>query len=115
MTNCSQWPLRTAAIFLLLVVLVGSCGKGGTTLDQDANPSASGRAGSGPDDGGDEEPSCGNGQIDKGEDCDGDLLDGVTCISLGFTGGQLSCDPAICAFDVSTCMRPTPSNGGAGG
>jgi hypothetical protein len=113
MTSLSQWPVLTAAIVLLFV---GSCGKGGTTLDEDANPSASGRAGSGSNDDDDnDEPNCGNGRLDKGEDCDGDLMEGVTCINLGFTGGQLSCDPEVCAFETSTCLQPTPSNGGAGG
>lgn len=47
-------------------------------------------------------PTCGNGQLDPGEDCDGSLLGGATCIDLGFTGGTLGCT-AACTFDTSAC------------
>jgi len=47
--------------------------------------------------------TCGNDQLDDGEDCDGDLLGGSSCESLGwgYTGGDLACDS--CAFDDSGC------------
>ncbi len=46
---------------------------------------------------------CGNGTLDPGEDCDGTDLDTQTCESLGFAGGQLSCN-ASCHFDTSSCL-----------
>ena len=54
---------------------------------------------------------CGNGQLDPGEDCDGpDLLNGATCQSRGFPGGQLACD-ASCHFDTSGCLTQVCGNG----
>jgi Protein of unknown function (DUF1566) len=48
-------------------------------------------------------PTCGNGMIDPGEQCDGTNLNGATCTSLGFTnGGTLSCT-ASCDFNLSGC------------
>lgn len=35
--------------------------------------------------------ACGNEQLDSSEPCDGDLLDGASCESLGYTGGTLRC------------------------
>ena len=48
--------------------------------------------------------SCGNGIIDAGELCDGKVLGGKTCKSLGHHGGTLACGSA-CMFDVSACYR----------
>jgi hypothetical protein len=101
----SGWVVRLAAIVALSL---GACAKGATTLDEDAhqpNPGSS-------DDDGDDESPCGNDRIDEGEDCDGALLDGVTCINLGFTGGQLSCDPVTCMFETGACTRPANLGGG---
>jgi len=54
---------------------------------------------------------CGNGQIDAGEDCDGpDLLNGATCQSRGFVGGQLACS-ASCQFDTGGCLTQVCGNG----
>jgi len=47
--------------------------------------------------------TCGDGTANGSEACDGQDLDGQTCISLGFpSGGTLSCTDA-CAFDTSAC------------
>ncbi|MEZ4354808.1 MAG: hypothetical protein R3F16_14285 [Myxococcota bacterium] len=48
---------------------------------------------------------CGNGAIDPeaGEVCDGSLLSGETCASVGFTSGTLSCASDCSAFDPSSC------------
>jgi hypothetical protein len=46
---------------------------------------------------------CGNGEIDEGEDCDGDNLGGADCIGQDFDGGELACD--ACAFDTSACIN----------
>jgi len=51
-----------------------------------------------------ETPTCGNGAIDPGEQCDGVLLGGQTCETVGaYIGGTLYCSPT-CAYDVSTCV-----------
>lgn len=47
--------------------------------------------------------TCGDGQINGDEDCDGRELGGQTCAGLGFAGGALACGPA-CSFDVSQCV-----------
>jgi hypothetical protein len=53
-----------------------------------------------PDDKGDWGENCGNGQIDPGEHCDGDLIE-VTCEDLGFEGGIVGCKD--CFADTSRC------------
>ncbi len=50
--------------------------------------------------------SCGNGQIESGELCDGASLNNATCSLLGYTGGTLACSPG-CQFDVSACTGGT--------
>ena len=50
---------------------------------------------------------CGNGILEFGESCDGNLLGGMNCQDLGFSGGQLACD-AECSFDTSSCMLLVP-------
>jgi len=54
-------------------------------------------------------PSCGNGNIDPGEDCDGANLNGADCQSLGFAGGSLGC--TNCIFDTSNCAVSVCPNG----
>jgi YVTN family beta-propeller protein len=46
--------------------------------------------------------SCGNGNIESNEECDGQTLGEATCSSLGFSGGTLSCTQS-CEFDTSQC------------
>ncbi len=57
-------------------------------------------------------PECGNGNVEFGEACDTDDLDGETCGTQGFGGGTLVCD-ATCNFDASGC--DTCGNGIADG
>jgi hypothetical protein len=47
---------------------------------------------------------CGDGDVQEmyGENCDGANLDGATCESLGYHGGQLTC-ATDCRFDVTAC------------
>ncbi len=47
---------------------------------------------------------CGNGAVDQGigESCDGADLSAQSCLTLGYSGGMLSCTPA-CEFDTSAC------------
>jgi hypothetical protein len=50
-------------------------------------------------------PVCGNGVVEGGvEECDFNNLDGQTCQTQGFVGGQLSCTPGTCVFDTSGCF-----------
>lgn len=47
--------------------------------------------------------ACGNDSaLDPGEECDGTNLDGATCESRGYAGGQLACTDR-CTFDESDC------------
>lgn len=51
------------------------------------------------------QPVCGNGIIEEGEECDPgppENLNGQTCSLLGFTGGNLSCN-LNCTFNTSAC------------
>jgi hypothetical protein len=48
------------------------------------------------------QPSCGNGQIEGEEECDGDNFGGQTCESLNLGSGELVCT-ANCALDTSGC------------
>ncbi|MDC0743573.1 FG-GAP-like repeat-containing protein [Polyangium mundeleinium] len=54
--------------------------------------------------------TCGNGQLDAQEACDGALLDGKTCQDLGFDAGQLACAPS-CALDTAGCTKFACGNG----
>ena len=50
-----------------------------------------------------EEDLCGNGVLDESEQCDGSLFqEGLTCESLGYSGGTLTCQNS-CHFTVVTC------------
>lgn len=55
-------------------------------------------------------PTCGNGAIDAGEDCDGANLGGATCTSEGFDAGIIGCS-ATCTFDTSACVMFMCGNG----
>ena len=54
--------------------------------------------------------SCGNGLIEPGEQCDLTNLGGLTCVSLGFTGGSLTCS-AACARNLTGCVSGAASCG----
>jgi len=45
---------------------------------------------------------CGDGEVTRGEQCDGDDRTGLTCELLGYDGGTLGCS-AICRIDASGC------------
>jgi len=59
---------------------------------------------------------CGDSVVEIPEQCDGGNVNGASCTSLGFTGGQLSCTPA-CEFNTSQCTSGSSggSSGGSGG
>ena len=48
---------------------------------------------------------CGNGVVEGGEECDGIVLNGETCQSLGHVPGALGCSDN-CAYDISGCTPP---------
>ena len=48
---------------------------------------------------------CGDGVIEGQEDCEGLNLNGMTCESLSAGSGLLFCDPVVCKFDTSACVR----------
>jgi hypothetical protein len=45
---------------------------------------------------------CGNGQLDSGEDCEGNDLGDINCLTLGYGAGVLACGDD-CNFDTSGC------------
>ncbi len=48
--------------------------------------------------------TCGDGEVNGDELCDGDDLNGATCASLGYNGnGTVAC--VDCAFDVGGCVK----------
>jgi hypothetical protein len=55
-------------------------------------------------------PTCGNGAIDAGEDCDGANFGGATCASEGFSSGTIAC-ALDCTFDTSGCVLFMCGNG----
>ncbi len=55
-------------------------------------------------------PTCGNGLLDSGEQCDGTNLGGATCTSKGFAGGTLSCSSS-CTLVTSACTASPCGNG----
>jgi hypothetical protein len=57
---------------------------------------------------------CGNGIIEPGEACDGTNFGGMSCGSLGFSGGTLSCSSS-CQFVTSSCTSNGGTDGGNGG
>lgn len=53
-------------------------------------------------------PTCGNGKLDPGEDCDGTNFNGKGCPQFGYEKGDLTCtgcqiDPTSCVNKVSKC------------
>lgn len=46
--------------------------------------------------------SCGDGNVEPGEECDTQALAGESCTSLGFSSGTLSCND-ICSFETKNC------------
>lgn len=52
--------------------------------------------------------SCGDGFArDGSEECDGDDLQGMGCVDMGFEAGMLACD-AKCGFDTQGCCDTPP-------
>ncbi len=81
-----------------------SASTGGTTGSQSGGTSGTVSASTGGSTG--STGTCGNGQVDPGESCDGSDLQSATCASLGYSGGSLSCSSS-CQFNVSACTGGT--------
>jgi hypothetical protein len=57
-------------------------------------------------------PTCGNGKLDAGENCDGGAMSATTCDEIGAGNGLLTCT-AQCTFDTSDCSQdPATTSGG---
>jgi hypothetical protein len=54
--------------------------------------------------------ACGNNTIDAGEECDANNLNGSTCATLGFDGGNLFCN-ANCTLNQSNCADEVCTGG----
>ncbi len=57
--------------------------------------------------GGGDDAVCGNGVLETGEACDGTEFGSATCLTEGFTGGNLACT-ATCTLDTSACTTAQP-------
>lgn len=58
----------------------------------------------------DQQPVCGNGKVEKGEECDGKNLTSKDCDYFGYDGGTLSCVSSgeySCSFNYSKCYVDT--------
>lgn len=101
--------LGPAALVVLGAVAVGgACSKGdpgtsplNTGPGSGGSSSSSGTTGSGGSGGKVDPKLCGNGKLDKNEQCDEGHF-AKTCEGLGFMGGTLKCTPG-CKYDTSGC------------
>ncbi|MFH2008630.1 MAG: DUF4215 domain-containing protein, partial [bacterium] len=76
--------------------LLGGCGSdpiGGNQNNENTNNT----------NGNENNPVCGDGVIDPGEECDGSVLGGATCQGRGFDNGALACGDG-CTFDETGCF-----------
>lgn len=56
-----------------------------------------------------EAPTCGNGVLDEGEVCDGEVLGADTCATQGFVEGALGCAAGCATFDTAACVSDAPN------
>jgi len=90
---------------LLAAALLGACGAEDQSSDSSSDPFLFGFL------------KCGNGRIDKHEQCDRKNLNGETCASVTMgarPNGTLSCS-IFCRFDTHSCTGKGGGKGGAGG
>lgn len=55
--------------------------------------------------------TCGNNEIESGEFCDGNDLDGEICQTIGYTDGSLACLPDCSGWDVANCEYDAGTTG----
>lgn len=84
-------PLGLA--LLLGTLSLGGCAKGAKSTDADKMMLGT-QSGT---------TVCGNGMLEPGEQCDGRLLGGENCSTLGLGVGDLACDPVMCIFTMEMC------------
>jgi formylglycine-generating enzyme required for sulfatase activity len=53
-------------------------------------------------------PVCGDGDVEGTEQCEAGVPLGVTCTSLGFASGSLTCNTSTCLFNTSGCVSCKP-------
>jgi hypothetical protein len=58
--------------------------------------------------------ACGNDNIDIGEECDGEDLEGLVCSDVGYVSGSLSCTSS-CTYNYTACSNETASSSSSGG
>ncbi len=54
--------------------------------------------------------TCGDGDVDAGELCDGAALNNQTCVTRGFASGTLACGATCQVFDTSGCVPSVCGN-----
>ncbi len=66
--------------------------------------------------GGGNNAECGNGQIEAGEQCEGNNLGNYSCLLMGFLGGSISCNNCVIStnqctggLDFDTSFEATPN------
>lgn len=100
--SASRWfALGAWALSGCFLDLQGTAGEGGAAAAGGNGPGVGGAGGG---------PSCGDGVIDDGEDCDGTNLAEANCKTQGFGEGTLACSPT-CTFDTSACVVELCGNG----
>lgn len=110
---------HTTAVEIALAFLVLACGDDGTTAAQTGSggngtgasvgSGATGGSGGGTAGGGGGMTTCGNGQTDANEACDGGMVD---CASLAatWTSGMAACRTNCSGFDVDACTLAMPGS-----
>jgi hypothetical protein len=92
---------------LVAAAFLGACGAEDQSSDSSSDPFLFGFL----------HGKCGNGKIDKHEQCDRKNLAGETCASVTLgtrPNGTLSCN-LVCRFDTHSCSGKGGGKGGSGG
>src|SRR5262249_15396873 len=93
--NLRSW-VRTAGGAVLVAAAFAGCGGRNEAEYADAGAESGG-------------PNCGNGKIDPGEECDGNLLGGATCRSSTMNArpnGSVTCKK--CRIETGACTGTGP-------
>ncbi|MBL9022170.1 MAG: hypothetical protein JNL21_08200 [Myxococcales bacterium] len=99
MTIMSFQSASRGSLVLLLAVTVGCANAESEALATTSSGASS--SGSG---GGGAPPTCGDGRIDVGEECDGAETGPKTCADYGFASGELACSTA-CRISSIGCFK----------